>query len=163
MSSQAHLLSSARKSRIALPLPRSRRSAPAGAEAELALHPALLLREVLARAQGSAAAEGGAGARLESYPARGALLRDSLLSPGDLIMVQPEQPVADGELALVQLEGQAAPLLRRLHRAGDCLRLVPEDQRFPVELRPTERVRVLGRVLSILRQARSADQLPMAI
>lgn len=160
MSSQVRHLLPARRPRIALPQPTSRRATPAGTDAELALHPTLLLREVLARA---GATEGRAGTGLESYPARGTLLRDSLLSPGDLIMVQPGQSVGDGELALVQLEGQTSPLLRRLHHAGDCLRLVPEDQRCPVELRPVERVRVLGRVLSIMRQARPASQLPMAI
>ncbi len=163
MSSKALLLSPTRKPRIALPMPSTRRAPSGGAEGQghVSLHPALLLREVMARTQGGRGA--GAGGRLESYPARGALLRDSLLNPGDLIMVQPEQAVADGELALVQLEGQAAPLLRRIQAAGDCLRLTPEDQRFPVELRPVERVQVLGRVLSIMRQTRAAGQLPMAI
>lgn len=164
MSSKALLLSPSRKPRIALPMPSTRRAPIGGAEGQghVSLHPALLLREVMARTQGGPGA-GAGGGRLESYPARGALLRDSLLNPGDLIMVQPEQPVADGELALVQLEGQTAPLLRRIQPAGDCLRLIPEDQRYPVELRPVERVRVLGRVLSIVRQTRAAGQLPMAI
>lgn len=153
--------------RIPLPLRRPSTARPA-APAEMALHPALLLRDVLAAAQGLAA-EGSrdraatATARLETLPARGTLLRDSLLGPGDLIMLQPEAPVADGELAVVHLDGATAPVLRRVHADGGWLRLVPEDQRFPVELRPAERVRVLGRVLSIMRQARPASQVPLAI
>jgi hypothetical protein len=153
--------------RISLPLRRTSSARPA-APAEMALHPALLLRDVLAAAQGLASDGGRAAAtpppaRLETLPARGTLLRDSLLGPGDLIMLQPEAPVADGELAVVHLDGATAPVLRRVHSDGGWLRLVPEDQRFPVELRPTERVRVLGRVLSIMRQARPASQVPLAI
>lgn len=158
--------------RIPLPLRRPSTSRPA-APAEMALHPALLLRDVLAAAQGLATQGMGAEvsrdraavatARLETLPARGTLLRDSLLGPGDLIMLQPEAPVADGELAVVHLDGATAPVLRRVHADGGWLRLVPEDQRFPVELRPAERVRVLGRVLSIMRQARPASQVPLAI
>ena len=171
MNSKARTLSQPTGTRR-IQLPLARRSAPTAAPAEMALHPALLLRDVLAAASGqvapsmapSMATEAGARpARLETLPARGALLRDSLLGPGDLIMLQPEAPVANGELAVVHLDGATTPVLRRIHADSGWLRLVPEDQRFPVELRPAERVRVLGRVLSIMRQARPASQVPMAI
>lgn len=148
--------------RIAAPL--GRRTTPSPAPAEMAFHPALLLRDILAATQGLMA-EGSFSppARLETLPARGAMLRDSLLGPGDLIMLQPEAPVADGELAVVHLDGASTPVLRRVHADSGWLRLVPEDLRYPVELRPAERVRILGRVLSIMRQARPAAQVPMAI
>lgn len=167
MNSKARTLSQPSSTRR-IQLPLARRSAPTAAPAEMALHPALLLRDVLAAALGpvaspTAADSGARPARLETLPARGALLRDSLLGPGDLIMLQPEAPVANGELAVVHLDGASTPVLRRVHADSGWLRLVPEDQRFPVELRPADRVRVLGRVLSIMRQARPASQVPMAI
>ena len=148
--------------RIAAPL--GRRTTPSPAPAEMAFHPALLLRDILAATQGltaeQAVAQHGAAGR-QGLQAGGR--RDSLLGPGDLIMLQPEAPVADGELAVVHLDGASTPVLRRVHADSGWLRLVPEDLRYPVELRPAERVRILGRVLSIMRQARPAAQVSMAI
>lgn len=149
--------------RIQVPVKSHGRSPQAAAPVEMAFHPALLLRDVLAAAERLNPAAAAAPARLETLPARGALLRDSLLGPGDLIMLQPDAPVADGELAVVHLDGATAPVLRRVHADGLWLRLVPEDRRYPVELRPAERVRLLGRVLSIVRHARPAAQVSMAI
>lgn len=149
--------------RIQVPVKSQVRSPQAAAPVEMAFHPALLLRDILAAETMNPTGAVAAPARLETLPARGALLRDSLLGPGDLIMLQPDSPVADGELAVVHLDGATAPVLRRVHADGLWLRLVPEDRRYPVELRPAERVRILGRVLSIVRHARPAAQVSMAI
>ncbi len=113
------------------------------AAAPVALHPALLLREVA-----------GDSADTRTLRVRGAGMPDALLEAGDMILLQGSALPAEGELFAVQLPGHSQPSLRRLHFEGEQIRLQPESSRYPAEVLPADRVVLMGRVVAIMRQPR---------
>jgi SOS-response transcriptional repressor LexA len=110
----------------------------------LALHPALLMREVAGDAPG-----------VESLPVRGSAMRDAMVEEGDVILLQQCSDVADGELAAVYLAGNHDLRLRRVHGQAGRLRLEPENRSHPGEILPAEQVEIRGRVIAIMRQPRA--------
>jgi SOS-response transcriptional repressor LexA len=77
---------------------------------------------------------------------------DALLAHGDVLVVDPDCPVANGEIALMHEDGHL--ILRRIYHEGDGLRLEPLDPRWP----PTrvagsaDQLDVRGRVMAIIRR-----------
>lgn len=125
------------------PARRFRRAGRSGASQPIALHPALLLREVAGESRDT-----------ETIRVRGKAMRDALVEAGDVILVQRNAQPAEGELVALRLPGSPQLRLRRIHFEGERLRLEPESPRHVGETLPAEAVELHGRVLAIMRQPR---------
>jgi SOS-response transcriptional repressor LexA len=82
---------------------------------------------------------------------------DALLAHGDVLAVDPDCPVANGEIALLRDNGHL--ILRRIYREDDGLRLEPLDPRWPptrVATSPSH-LDVQGRVVAIIRKVGNGD------
>lgn len=84
--------------------------------------------------------------------ARGHSMRDALVSDGDLVLVQPDANIRDGELAAVGVNGHRDVILRRVYFEGDQVRLQPENRRLHPVVLDRRQVRIQGRVIAIARQ-----------
>lgn len=89
---------------------------------------------------------------LEAVTIQGAGQPDALLTAGDVVLVQRDAPVADGELCAVRLYGGSQPVFRRVHVEGSRLRLQPENRAFEAEYVTADKLSVDGRVVAIVRQ-----------
>jgi len=69
---------------------------------------------------------------------------------GDLVLLSPGAQAADGQPAVVQLQGQIGVTCKLFRRRGDVVHLVPINERYEIAAFPAEQVvwalRVLGRV-----------------
>jgi SOS-response transcriptional repressor LexA len=83
---------------------------------------------------------------------------DALLAHGDVLAVDADCPVADGEIALLRDDGRL--ILRRIYREDDGVRLEPLDPRCP----PTRaagsanHLDVQGRVVAIIHRVGDGDR-----
>jgi hypothetical protein len=77
---------------------------------------------------------------------------EALLTAGDMVLVQRDAPVVDGELCAVRLNGSSQPVFRRVHVEGSRLRLQPENRAFDAEYTTADALSVDGRVVAIVRQ-----------
>jgi len=71
---------------------------------------------------------------------------------GDLVVLSPSCPAADGKPAVVQLDGQIGVTCKLLRRGDDVVHLVPVNERYEIGTFPADQVvwalRVLARVRS---------------
>lgn len=89
---------------------------------------------------------------LKTMHIQGSGIPDALLAEGDTVLLQHGAPVVDGELFIIRLSGNTRPLLRRLHREGNFLRLQPENRAFPARVVPRSQIEVDGRVVAVMRR-----------
>lgn len=76
----------------------------------------------------------------------GAEIRD-----GDLVLVRRQDWAEDGDIVVALTDGEEATV-KRFHRRGDRVVLLPENPAYdPIEL-PAERVRILGKVIGLFRR-----------
>lgn len=124
-----------------LPLPMTAESAPASA----AWDAAAVLRAVAGEAAG-----------IHALIARGGAFRDAMVADGDVVLVERHVDLRDGELAAVQLPGDAQVRLRRVRFEGDTVAVRPETGNAPSTRHERPAVRVLGRVIAIARRGPAA-------
>ncbi len=82
----------------------------------------------------------------------GESMRDAGILPEDHVVVKAGSPVADGEIAVVMVEGEVT--VKRLARRGQVLWLHPANEDFrpvAVDLR-SQRARILGKVVGVVRR-----------
>ncbi len=74
------------------------------------------------------------------------------INDGDLVVVDPDLEVADGEIAVVLVDGEAT--VKRLRHRGEAVELRASNPRYPpLRMRRGEaEVRVVGKVVSLLRE-----------
>lgn len=74
------------------------------------------------------------------------------IKEGDLVLVNPQPSVLNGEIAVVLLNGEEATL-KRFYKEGSRIRLVPENPSMKpivISISDTE-IRVLGKVVALVR------------
>jgi len=72
---------------------------------------------------------------------------------GDLVVLSPSVPAADGRPAVVQLAGQIGATCKLYRRQGDQVHLIPVNERFDPQAVPAGRVQWALRVLASVRPA----------
>lgn len=83
---------------------------------------------------------------------RGHGLLDALLDDGDVVLLRYQARVKRGDLALVELSGEAGVLIRRFERSdGGRIALYPVNRTLPPTVIEPERVQVRGRLVGVLR------------
>ncbi|MCE5279654.1 MAG: S24 family peptidase [Planctomycetaceae bacterium] len=70
---------------------------------------------------------------------------------GDLVVLSPSQPAADGKAAVVQLDGQIGVTCKLYRRSGPSVHLIPINERVPHTVVAAEAVQWALRVLALVR------------
>lgn len=77
---------------------------------------------------------------------------DAFVNSGDLVLMQRQQQVENGDLAAVRLCDQKKTTLRRFFLEDRQVRLQPENPMFSDMYLSAGRVEVLGKVVCVIRQ-----------
>ena len=77
---------------------------------------------------------------------------DALIHDGDVVVMQHQERVENGELAAVWLRDRGETTLKRFYLEGDRVRLQPANPTMKAMFYPAENVRVMGKVLLVIRQ-----------
>ncbi|MBF0345713.1 MAG: repressor LexA [Nitrospirae bacterium] len=70
--------------------------------------------------------------------------------PGDLVLIDPDRGVQDGDIAIVLLGEEAT--LKRFYRQGEYVRLVPENSEMEPIVVSASEVRLVGRAVGVIRR-----------
>jgi repressor LexA len=89
---------------------------------------------------------------LYALKVRGHAMMDALVSDGDIVVIQRQNQVKNGDLAAVRLTTHNQTTLKRFYRENGHIRLQPANPKLkPLIVKP-EAVQVEGKVMAIIRQ-----------
>ena len=77
---------------------------------------------------------------------------DALINDGDLVIIQQQERVENGQMAAVWLDDPGETTLKKLYYEGDQVRLQPANPTMEPFFEPAENVRVQGKVVMVIRQ-----------
>jgi repressor LexA len=77
---------------------------------------------------------------------------DALINDGDIVLMQHQERVENGELAAVWVQSQEETTLKRFYLEGNRVRLQPANPTMEAMFYPARDVRVMGKVLCVIRQ-----------
>jgi ribosomal protein L37AE/L43A len=80
---------------------------------------------------------------------------DALINDGDVVVIKPTRCAKDGEIVVVWFKKEETTILRKFYREGDYVRLQPANSTMAPIYAPKENVEVHGKVVSVIRSARS--------
>jgi repressor LexA len=83
---------------------------------------------------------------------QGESMIDALIHDGDIVVMQHQEEVRNGELAAVWLRDKEETTLKRFYLEGDTVRLQPANPTMKPMFFPAENVQVMGKVLLVIRQ-----------
>jgi repressor LexA len=89
---------------------------------------------------------------LYAFKVQGDAMLDALVSNGDVVVIQPQGQVKDGELAAVRLIPQNRTTLKHYFCENGQVRLQPVNPKSKPMIVKPEAVRVEGKVMAIIRQ-----------
>jgi repressor LexA len=93
-------------------------------------------------------------------PARGPLFAlrvkgdsmiDASVLDGDYVIIRHQETANDGDMVAAWIEGDEETTLKYLYREGPNVRLQPANPEYQPIIRPANRVRINGKVVSVLR------------
>jgi repressor LexA len=83
---------------------------------------------------------------------QGESMIDALIHDGDIVVMQHQEEVQNGELAAVWLRDKEETTLKRFYLEGDTVRLQPANPTMKPMFFPAENVQVMGKVVLVIRQ-----------
>jgi len=89
---------------------------------------------------------------LIALKAQGDSWRDALVDDGDIVVIQRQSQVQNGELAAVRLTHLNQTTLKRFYRENGHVRLQPANPKLKSLIVKPDAVRVEGKVMAIIRQ-----------
>jgi repressor LexA len=86
-----------------------------------------------------------------AFPVRGDCMSGDDIRDGDYVLVDPAEPVTDGDIAVVKVKGYRT-MVKRLYRHGAAYRLMPSNPDYPPLIVTAEDTLVIvGKVLGRVR------------
>lgn len=82
---------------------------------------------------------------------RGDSMIDASVLDGDIVILRHQETALDGDMVAAWVEGDEETTLKYLFREGRQVRLQPANPTYKPILRPAEKVRINGRVVSVIR------------
>jgi repressor LexA len=82
---------------------------------------------------------------------RGDSMVDASVLDGDYVVLRHQETANDGDMVAVWIEGDEETTLKYLYREGPNVRLQPANPTYDPIIRPSNRVRINGKVVYILR------------
>ena len=91
--------------------------------------------------------------RLFALRVQGDSMIDASVLDGDIVILRPQDTANDGEMVAAWIEGDEETTLKYLYRDGQNVRLQPASPNpdFKPIIRPAEKVRINGKVVSVIR------------
>ena len=82
---------------------------------------------------------------------RGTSMIDALVDDGDIVLVEPVQEAANGDMVVARLKLENETTLKRLYREGPMVRLQPANSQMAPIYSAGENVEVQGKVVGVIR------------
>ena len=76
---------------------------------------------------------------------------DASVLDGDIVILRHQETARDGDMVAAWVEGDEETTLKYLYREGRQIRLQPANPTYNPIIRPAEKVRINGRVVSVIR------------
>lgn len=93
----------------------------------------------------------GAPEKLFALKVRGDSMIDASVLDGDIVILRHQETAKDGDMVAAWVEGDEETTLKYLYREGRQIRLQPANPTYQPIVRPAEKVRINGRVVSVIR------------
>lgn len=93
----------------------------------------------------------GAPENLFALKVRGDSMIDASVLDGDIVILRHQETAKDGDMVAAWVEGDEETTLKYLFREGRQIRLQPANPTYQPIVRPAEKVRINGRVVSVIR------------
>ncbi|MBX3013198.1 MAG: transcriptional repressor LexA [Caldilineaceae bacterium] len=93
----------------------------------------------------------GAPDRLFALKVRGDSMIDASVLDGDIVILRHQETAKDGDMVAAWVEGDEETTLKYLYREGRQIRLQPANPTYKPIVRPAEKVRINGCVVSVIR------------
>jgi repressor LexA len=88
---------------------------------------------------------------LYALKVRGTSMIDALVDDGDIVLVEPVQEAANGDMVVARLKLENETTLKRLYREGPMVRLQPANSQMAPIYAAGENVEVQGKVVGVIR------------
>ena len=91
--------------------------------------------------------------RLFALRVKGNSMIDASVLDGDIVILRQQDTANDGDMVAAWIEGDEETTLKYLYRDGADVRLMPANPNpeYKPIVRPAERVRINGKVVSVIR------------
>lgn len=89
--------------------------------------------------------------KLFALKVRGDSMVDASVLDGDIVILRHQETAKDGDMVAAWVEGDEETTLKYLFREGRQIRLQPANPTYKPIIRPAEKVRINGRVVSVIR------------
>jgi len=83
---------------------------------------------------------------------KGTSMVDALINDGDVILMQPVNNVANGEMAAVWLKDEKEATLKKVYQGSRNVRLQPANEQMQPLYADPENVEIQGRVIAVIRK-----------
>lgn len=93
----------------------------------------------------------GAPENLFALKVRGDSMVDASVLDGDIVILRHQDTARDGDMVAAWVEGDEETTLKYLYREGRQVRLQPANPTYQPIIRPADKVRINGRVVSVIR------------
>lgn len=89
--------------------------------------------------------------KLFALKVRGDSMIDASVLDGDIVILRHQETAIDGDMVAAWIEGDEETTLKYLFREGKQVRLQPANPTYKPIVRPADKVRINGRVVSVIR------------
>lgn len=89
--------------------------------------------------------------RLFALRVQGNSMIDASVLDGDIVILCAQETANNGEMVAVWIEGDEDTTLKYLRREGNMVHLMPANPSYQPIVRPADKVRINGRVVSVIR------------
>ena len=89
--------------------------------------------------------------KLFALKVRGDSMIDASVLDGDIVILRHQETAIDGDMVAAWIEGDEETTLKYLFREGKQVRLQPANPTYKPIIRPADKVRINGRVVSVIR------------
>jgi len=89
--------------------------------------------------------------KLFALKVRGDSMIDASVLDGDIVILRHQETAIDGDMVAAWIEGDEETTLKYLFREGRQVRLQPANPTYKPIVRPADKVRINGRVVSVIR------------
>lgn len=93
----------------------------------------------------------GSAERLFALRVKGNSMIDASVLDGDIVILRHQETANDGDMVAAWIEGDEETTLKYFYRQGREIRLQPANQDFHPIIRPADKVRINGKVVSVIR------------
>jgi repressor LexA len=94
--------------------------------------------------------------KLFALRVRGDSMIDALVQDGDIVLLQQDSTVRNGDMVAAWLLNEEETTLKHLFREGDMARLQPANPLYEAIIAPASNVQIQGKVIMVLRQSRQS-------